>query len=96
MQGKGANSLREDSANPGFCLEYIVFTRRKTRIGLSKGCSYIEIKIGMQRGYPLGGFSHDKKLKIQNSDFEAQIIGYVMALLVPLSAVHVIWTILTE
>ena len=25
MQGKDANSLREDSANPGFCLEYIGF-----------------------------------------------------------------------
>ena len=43
MQGKGANSLREDSANPGFCLKYIVFTRQKTGIGLSKKCPYITL-----------------------------------------------------
>ena len=27
MQGNGAKSLREDSANPWFCLEYIVFNQ---------------------------------------------------------------------
>ena len=45
MQGMSANSLREDSVNPGFFLEYIVFTRRKTGVGLSKECSYIKFPI---------------------------------------------------
>ena len=45
MQGKGANSLRDDSTNPRFCLEYIIFTRRKTGVGLSKECSFIKIKL---------------------------------------------------
>ena len=45
MQGKGANSLREDSAIPGFCLEYIVSTKWKTGVGLSKECSYIKFPI---------------------------------------------------
>ena len=60
MQGKGANALREDYANPGFCLEYIVFTRRKTGVDFQKSVHILKFKSEGKRG--LDSSSRNKNL----------------------------------